>query len=181
MTDFPFPDLTLETAPPESRRAMAATAKHLGHLPSALARMAASPQLMDGFLKASGLFESSTLDPLARETLVMTMAVRNGCHICIAMHTAALTRLDADAGLIADLRTGHPAADPRLAALQVFIHAVLETAGTVSDEQLAAFFAHGYTARNALEVVLGIGAYTMSTLANRMTRSPVDDHLAAFA
>jgi AhpD family alkylhydroperoxidase len=181
MTDFPFPDLTPETAPPESRRAMAATAKHLGHLPSALARMAASPQLMDGFLKSSGLFESSTLDPLARETLVMTMATRNGCHICIAMHSAALTRLGADAGLIAELREGRPASDPRLSALQVFIHEVLETAGAVTDEQLAAFFARGYTARNALEVVLGIGAYTMSTLANRMTRSPVDEHLAAFA
>jgi AhpD family alkylhydroperoxidase len=181
MPDVAFPEQTMETAPPESRRLLKTTAAHLGYLPVALGRMAASPQLMDGFLKTSGLFESTTLDPLARETLVMTMAVRNGCHICVAMHTASLTRLGADAELIAALRDGRPAADGRLAAMQAFTLEVLETAGAVDDEQLAAFYRHGYTARNALEVVLGIGAYTMSTLANRMTRSPVDDRLAAFA
>ena len=41
------------------------------------------------------------ISALARETLIMTMAVRNGCHICVAMHTASLTRLGAGAGLIA--------------------------------------------------------------------------------
>ena len=181
MTEIPFPDLTPDTAPPGSRRTMTATATHLGYLPVALARMAASPQLMDGFLKTSGLFESSTLDPLAREVLIMTMAKRNSCHICVAMHTAALTRLGADQALIAALRDERPLADERLAAIQTFTLDVLETAGAVSDDQLAAFLKHGYTPQNALEVVLGIGTYTMSTLANRMTRSPVDEQLAAFA
>ena len=59
--------------------------------------------------------------------------------------------------------------------------AVLDTAGDVSDQTLQDFLAHGYTTQNALEVVLGIGTYTMSTLANRLTGAPVDDQLAAFA
>jgi AhpD family alkylhydroperoxidase len=181
MTEASFPDLTPDTAPPGSRRTMTATAAHLGYLPVALARMAASPQLMDGFLRTSGLFESSSLDPLAREVLVMTMAVRNDCHICVAMHTASLTRLGADQSLIDALRDGRPLADQRLAAIQAFTLQVLETAGAVSDDQLKTFNKNGYTTQNALEVVLGIGAYTMSTLANRMTRSPVDEQLAAFA
>ncbi len=181
MTEVSFPDLTPDTAPPGSRRTMTATAAHLGYLPVALARMAASPQLMDGFLKASGLFESSSLDPLAREVLVMTMAVRNGCHICVAMHTASLTRLGADQSLIDALRAGRPLADERLAAIQTFTVQVLESAGAVSDGQLETFIKNGFTTHNALDVVLGIGAYTMSTLANRMTRSPVDEQLAAFA
>ena len=181
MTELSFPDLTPDTAPPGSRRTMTATAAHLGYLPAALARMAASPQLMDGFLKASGLFESSSLDPLAREVLVMTMAVRNGCHICVAMHTASLTRLGADPALIDALGEGRPLADERLAAMQTFVLEVIETAGAVSDAQLETFGKNGFTSQNALEVVLGIGTYTMSTLANRMTRSPIDEQLAAFA
>jgi AhpD family alkylhydroperoxidase len=181
MTEAWFPDLTPDTAPPGSRRSMTATASHFGYLPVALARMAASPQLMDGFLKTSGLFESSSLDPLAREVLIMTMAVRNGCHICVAMHTASLTRLGADPALIEALRAGRPPADERLAALQTFTLQVLESAGAVSDAQLETFGKNGFTTQNALEVVLGIGTYTMSTLANRMTRSPVDEQLAAFA
>ena len=51
----------------------------------------------------------------------------------------------------------------------------------MGEEALGAFLASGYTVQNALEVVLGIGTYTMSTLANRLTGAPVDDQLAAFA
>jgi AhpD family alkylhydroperoxidase len=177
----PFPDHTIESAPAAARRSMAATQRHLGYLPAATARMAASPQLLDGFGKLSAMFESSTLDPLAREVLVMTIATTNRCHICVAMHTARLTALGADPDLIAGLRTGAPLADGRLEAIRVFTLRVLETAGDVGDEALRVFLASGYTSQNALEVVLGIGTYTMSTLANRLTGAPVDPQLAAFA
>jgi len=47
----------------------------------------------------------------------------------------------------------------------------LPAACAVSDAELDAFLAHGYTRQNALEVVLGIGTYTVSTFANRLTRA----------
>ena len=59
-------------------------------MPVAVARLAPSPQLLNGFLKASGLFESTSLDPVAREVVVLTIATRNRCHICVAMHTERL-------------------------------------------------------------------------------------------
>jgi AhpD family alkylhydroperoxidase len=175
-----FPDYTIESAPPTARRSIAATEKHLGYLPAAVARMAASPHLLDGFGKLSAIFESSTLDPVAREVLVMTIATRNHCHICLAMHTARLTALGAAPDLIAGLRSGAPLADEHLEALRVFTLGVLATAGDVGEQALRAFLGRGYTSQNALEVVLGIGTYTMSTLANRLTGAPLDDHLAAF-
>jgi AhpD family alkylhydroperoxidase len=176
-----FTDHTIESAPPASRRSMTATSNHLGFLPSATARWAASPQLLDGFGKLSGLFESCTLDPVAREVVVMTIATRNGCHLCVAMHTARLTALGADAELIAALRSAGPVADERLAAIRSFTLRVLDSAGQVGDEAMRAFLASGYTTQNALEVVLGIGTYTMSTLANRLTDAPVDEQLSVFA
>ena len=63
----------------------------------------------------------------------------------------------------------------------MFTLRVLDTAGDVGDQALRDFLAAGYTTQNALEVVLGIGTYTMSTLANRLTGAPVDDQLAAYA
>ena len=176
-----FTEHTIDSAPPAARRSMAATAGHLGYLPSAVALMATSPDLLDGFLKLSALFEGTTLDPIAREVLVMTIATRNGCHLCVAMHTARLTALDADPGLIAALRGGSALADDRLEAVRVFTLRMLETAGDVGDTALKAFLGQGYTEQNALEVVLGIGAYTMSTLANRLTGAPVDEPLRQFA
>lgn len=176
-----FTEHTIESAPPAARRAMTATEKHLGYLPAAIARWASSPQLLDGFQKLSGLFDSATLDPVAREVVIMTIATRNGCRLCVAMHTARLTALHADARLIAALRGAQPLADPRLDALREFTLRVLDTAGDVGEPALCAFLGHGYTERNALEVVLGIGTYVMSTLANRLTGAPVDDQLSAFA
>ncbi|MFD4021912.1 carboxymuconolactone decarboxylase family protein [Streptomyces sp. NPDC058576] len=180
---MPFADLTPETAPPASRRAMEAVTERLGHLPAAVARLAASPHAVDGFLKISAVFEACTLDPLSREVLIMTVATRNDCHVCVAMHTAKLTALGADPALIAALRdrTEPPLPDERLEALRRFTLEVLASAGAVEDAVLRDFLAYGYTEQNALEVVLGIGAYTLSTLANRLTGAPVDAPLAAFA
>ena len=172
---------TVESAPPAARRSMTATASRFGYLPAGVALMATSPDLLDGFLKLSHLFEATTLDPIAREVLIMTIATRNGCHLCVAMHTARLTALDADADLIAALRDGTALADPRLEAIRTFTLRVLETTGDVGDAALRAFLAYGYTEQNALEVVLGIGTYTMSTLANRLTGAPVDEPLRQFA
>ena len=176
-----FTEHTIESAPPAARRAMISTEKHLGYLPAATARWASSPQLLDGFQKLTGLFDSTTLDPVAREVVVMTIATRNGCHLCLAMHTARLTALRADPCLIAALRGAEQLADPRLEALRDFTVRVLDTAGDVGEPALRAFLGHGYTERNALEVVLGIGTFVMSTLANRLTGAPVDDQLSAFA
>jgi AhpD family alkylhydroperoxidase len=173
-----FPVHTVETAPQAARRTMAAVEKRFGFLPGAVARLAESPELLDGFLRASGLFEATTLDPVSREVLVMTMATRNGCHLCVAMHTGTLRGLDADEELVAALQAGEPLADARLEGLRVFVLEVLAAAGDVPDGAVHAFLAHGYTLRNALEVVLGIGAYTMSTFANRLTSAPVDEQFA---
>jgi AhpD family alkylhydroperoxidase len=174
---------TIESAPPESRRFMTATERHLGYLPAATARWAASPQLLDAFGKLTALLDATTLDPLAREALIMTVATRNGCHLCVAMHTAMLARLGAGPELTSALRSGPGSRlpDPRLEAIRVFATVVLDTSGDVGDDALRAFLSAGYTPRNALEVVLGIGAYTISTLANRLTKAPIDEQLAQFA
>lgn len=176
-----FPDHTIESAPAGSRRFMTATQNQLGYLPAATARWAASPQLLEGFGKLLGIFENSTLDPVAREVVVMTVATSNGCHVCVAMHTAQLTALGAQAEVIAALREARPVGDERLEALRVFTLRVLDTTGDVGGDALQAFLASGYTRQNALEVVLGIGTYTMSALANRLTAAPLDAQLSAFA
>ncbi|MGW6309795.1 carboxymuconolactone decarboxylase family protein [Streptomyces niveus] len=147
--------------------------------PSATARLACSPQLLEGFQRLTALFDGTTLDPVAREVVVMTVVTRNECHICVAMHSGKLRKLGADGELIAALGEQHTLADQRLEAVRQFTLAVLASAGDVADTDLDAFLAHGHTARNALEVVLGIGTYTLSTLANRLTRAPLDPQLAA--
>jgi len=181
MPESTFTTHTLDSAPPASRRMMQATVDQFGYLPDGVGLFAESPQMFEGFLKANALFEATTLDPVAREVLVMTVATRNGCHICVAMHTARLVALGASGGLIQALREQRPLDDPRLDAVRIFTLEVIDRAGDVGEKALQAFLEQGYTHRNALEVVLGIGTYTISTLANRLTDAPLDEPLAAYA
>ncbi|OSC58103.1 alkylhydroperoxidase, partial [Streptomyces sp. BF-3] len=117
---------------------MEAVTERLGYRPAAVARLAASPHALDGFLKISAIFDACTLDPLSREVVVMTMATRNDCHVCVAMHTAKLAALDAGPALIAALRDGaeDPLPDERLDAVRRFTLAVLASAGAVDDADL---------------------------------------------
>ncbi|MCX2180883.1 carboxymuconolactone decarboxylase family protein [Streptomyces sp. SKN60] len=132
-------------------------------LPTRIQRAAAtlketSPHTLEGFLKLNEIFESTTLDPHARETVILAVAARNQCHLCVDMHEAKLAAL------------GPAPAPERLDAVRRFTLQVLASSGAVSDAELDAFLAHGYTRQNALEVVLGIGTYTVSTFANRLVR-----------
>lgn len=172
---------TLDTAPAAARATMVGVQHKLGHLPAAVALMAESPELLKGFLAASAVFESTDLDPVAREVVVLTIATRNECHLCVAMHTAALARQGAAPDLIDDLRAGAELPDARLEALRRFTLAVLDHRGAVPDDELGAFLAARWQPRHALDVVLGVGTYTISTFANRLTAAPLDPPLAAYA
>src|ERR1700744_4334755 len=172
---------TIESAPPASRRAMPAVAGKQGYLPAGVGLLAESPEALEGFLRMLATFDACPLAPMAREVVIMTVSARNGCHLCTAMHSARLAALGADPALAAALRATAPLGDPRLEAVRAFTLRVLDTAGEAGDESLAEFLGHGFTRRNALEIVLGIGTYTLSTLANRLTGAPVDEELRAFA
>jgi AhpD family alkylhydroperoxidase len=161
-----FTQHTLESAPAASRPLMISVGK-----PEVVGKLAESPEMLGSFLHASASFEASTLDPLSREVVVMTIAARNDCRVCIAMHTGRLRQLNAGSDLITALRSGGDITDPKLAAVQTFTLRAFAAAGEVPEEEIKEFLAAGYTTRNALEVVLGIGAYTMSTFANRLVRA----------
>jgi AhpD family alkylhydroperoxidase len=172
---------TPDTAPAVARPTMAAVQRKQGHLPTAVALMAESPELLKGFLGAVAVFDATDLDPVAREVVVLTVATRNECHLCVAMHTATLEKHGGTPELVEALRAGTDLPDPRLAALRRFTLAVLDHRGDVPDDELAAFLAAGWQPRHALDVVLGVGAYTISTFANRLTHAPLDPPLAAYA
>ncbi|PZF96671.1 carboxymuconolactone decarboxylase family protein [Micromonospora deserti] len=172
---------TPDTVPAAARPTVEVVRRRFGHLPAAVALMAESPELLTGFLAANAAFEASSLDPVRREVVVLTVGTRNECHVCVALHTAALTRLGVDAELIHALRAGTPLPDARLEALRTFTLAVLDHRGAVPEDALRAFLDAGYQPRHALDVVLGVGTYTISTFANRLTGAPLDPPLAAHA
>ncbi len=166
--------LNLETAPQASRALMAASAKQLGFLPSPVAKAAGSPTLLAHLLAGFVAFDKSSLGPMEREVVAMTVAFENGCHYCMAMHSAGLARDPANAALVAALRAGEPLADSRLEAIRVLARDLVRNRGDVRS-------AGDLSERTALDVVLGVGVYQLSTLTNIFTESEIDAPFASFA
>ncbi len=173
-----FIDHTPATAPAGAAAVLEATQRKFGFIPAAAARMAESPALSAAFGRLLGQFEASALGPVEREVLATTVGVEVGCGVCVALHSASLTRLAPE--LVGPLRARRPIGDPRLEAVRLFVLEVLRTRGAVDDAGLDGFLAAGFDRRQALDVVLGVGLYVMSTYANRLTRAPLDPPFEPF-
>ena len=170
----------LDTAPERSRAILRATLRHAGFVPVAMARQAEAPLVLGAFSELQRMWSTTSLDPLSREVVAFVVAHATGCSLCHAFHAALLTRLG-ETELLAQIRSGEPLADPRLEAVRRFTEAVLRTHGEVEDGELARFREAGFDQRAALEVVLGVATYVLSTYANRIVRAPIDPPLASFA
>lgn len=175
-----FAPLTTETCPDASRRFLAASEKQFGFLPSPVATAARSPSLLAHLFASFAAYERGSLSPLEREVVALTVAFENECHYCMAMHSATLARSGTAPEIVEALRSGTPLGDPRLEALRQFARAVYAGRGRVPEETKQAFERAGFDEGSALDVVLGVGTYVLSTLTNVLTEAPLDAAFEAF-
>jgi AhpD family alkylhydroperoxidase len=171
MTARQFPQFDETNAPEQVRAALLQNKRTFGAIPKPLSRYASSPLLVESALAGLEAFERSSLQPLEREVLAMTMGHRNGCQFCLTLHRRMLAAQRAPATLVAELEAGTSLTDPRLEALRGFVVAVLDHHGDVPPASWTRFREAGYSHEQALEVVTGISVYTLTTLANRLTET----------
>lgn len=175
-----FTPLTTATAPEAAQLILAASERKFGFLPSPVARVAHAPVALKHLLAGLAAFEQTSLAPVEREVIAMTVAWENECRYCMAMHSALLARSAGHADVVAALREGTPLPDARLEALRRYARAVMRERGRVPDEISAALADAGFTEAQALEIVLGVGVYVLSTLLNVVTDAELDPPFVAF-
>lgn len=171
MTFRNFPNFDENSAPEAARGALAETKRAFGGIPVPLQRYASSPAMLAAALGALAAFEQTSLSALEREVLAMTMGRVNGCHFCIDLHRRLLHGQHAPATLIAALEAGTPLEDRRLEALRGFVEASLTHRGDVPEATWVALREAGFSHAQALEIVMGISAYTLTTFANRLVEA----------
>lgn len=176
-----FPPLTADTAPEGARAMLAGSARQFGFVPSPVARVAHAPVTLKHLLAGFAAFDHTSLAPIEREVIAMTVAWENGCRYCMALHSAMLAGAPEHADTVAALRAGTPLPDARLEALRRYVRAVLDGRGRVPAATQAALLAAGFGDAQALEIVLGVGVYQLSTLLNVVTRAELDPPFAPFA
>lgn len=168
MNQRQFPRFDETNAPESARADLLDTKRAFGAVPEPLARYASSPLTLRTALAGLDAFDKSSLSPLEREVLAMTMGHRNGCKFCLALHRRLLVAQHAPQPLLGELEAGTALSEPRLEALRRFVLALLDERGDVSLTVWTDFREAGYSHEQALDVVTGVSVYTLTTLANRL-------------
>lgn len=173
-----IPVRNIENAPASSRDLLKAVQGKFGFVPNLIGVFANAPAVLEGYLSLASIFDKSSLSPTERQVVLLAASFENGCEYCMAAHTTIAAMQDVDSGVVTALRENRPIADAKLEALRSFAADIVRTRGWPAPESAARFAAAGYSAAQALEVILGIGVKTISNYVNHLAGTPLD---AAFA
>jgi AhpD family alkylhydroperoxidase len=169
-----FPIHTEITAPEESKPLLEQSKKNLGIIPNLERVMAESPALLEGYVHLWELFDTTSLSPVERQVVYQTANFENQCEYCVPWHTKLSQMAGMSSNEIEALRQGTELANRKLEALRQFTRSLILNRGKITEAELNTFFAEGYSAQQALEVILGIAVKTMSNYTNSIAGTPLD-------
>ena len=172
---------TVDSAPAASRETLAAAQKKFGFLPNLLGELAAAPAAVQASVPLNELLGRTSLSPVAQQVVLEAASMANGCHYCVAAHTAGLKMAGFADDQIDALRDGRPLADSKLEVLRVFTISVVERRGRIGDADLQRFLDAGYAGAQVFEVLLGVAMKTLSNYSNHIADTPLDKQLQPFA
>lgn len=172
---------TEDTAPSDSKPVLAGVKEAYGFVPNLMAVFSESPAAVEAYAALSGIFDKSDFSATERQIVLMTNNRLNGCTYCMAAHSTISQMQGVSADVIDALRDGRSLIDPKLEALRVFAAKVNTNRGVLTQAELNAFLAAGYTKANILEVILGTGLKVLSNYTNHVAETPVDANFQANA
>ncbi len=172
-----------ESAPEKAKELMERIRAKYGFVPNVYAGMAHSPGLLETYLVGYEQFrEKSGLNPIEQEVVFLTISRFHRCRYCMAAHSLVadlVAKMPTD--VLDAVRKGMSIPDPKLAALAAFTHAMVETRGMPTPEQVREFRAAGYTDRHALEIILALALKTMSNFSNHLLQPELEPAFRAYA
>jgi uncharacterized peroxidase-related enzyme len=173
MNRLPVPAAVEET-PAASQPLLAAVHRQLGSVPNLFRLLGQSPASLEGYLGLSGALGKGALDVRTRNRLALTVAEANGCDYCLSAHTAlgrSVARLtDEEMAANRDAASG----DAKATAALRFARQVVLSRGHVTDEEVAAVQAAGFSPPEVLEIVLHVALNTLTNYVNTVAQTAID-------
>ena len=162
-----------EAAPAAAQPLLDAVYKQLGVVPNLYRLIALSPPTLQGVLGLGGAM-AKTLNVKTRERIALAVAQINGCDYCLSAHTYLglnLAKIDADE--IALNRRGG-SFDPLANAAVTFAAEVTRSRGQVSDADIAAVRAAGFTDAQIVEIVGVVVENVFTNFLNNVAGTEID-------
>jgi alkylhydroperoxidase family enzyme len=171
---------TLESAPEGSQPLLQNSIKAFGSLPSLHGVMAESPVVLEAYQMLHKWFTESSFDADELTVVWQSINVEHECHYCVPAHAAIAKMMKVDDALTAALRNRQPMPNAKLQALHDTTLLIVRNRGQISEADVAAFYAAGYSPKHLLEIVLGLSQKIMSNYINHLADTPLDERFAAF-
>ena len=173
MSRIPTP-ASIEAAPEAAQPLLAAVHKQLGVVPNMFRLIANSPTGLEGYLGLNGALGKGTLEPKTRGRIALAVAEVNGCDYCLSAHTYLGKNLSklSDAEMAAN-RDGGSTEEKADAAVR-FAVKVAQSRGHVSEADVQAVKAAGYTDAQVIEIVLHVALNTLTNYINETLKTEID-------
>lgn len=165
---------TIDAAPAASRSLLEAVKKQLGVVPNIFRMVANSPAALEGYVGLLGALGKGALPAATHERIALAVAELNGCDYCLSAHTYLgknVAKLD-DAEMTAN-RSG-ASNDPKADVAVRFASKVLRQRGHVSDDDVRAVRAAGYTDAQIVEIVQHVALNTWTNYVNSVAKTEID-------
>ncbi|MGK7754160.1 MULTISPECIES: carboxymuconolactone decarboxylase family protein [unclassified Roseovarius] len=173
MTRIALP-ASIETAPAAAQPLLEAVKKMLGSVPNLFRITANSPAALEGYLGLNGALAKGSLDARTREGIALAVAQINGCDYCLAAHTYLATHVaKLDEAEIAANRGGGSEDEKADAAIR-FATALVNARGHVSENDVSAIKAAGYSEAEIVEIVAHVALNTLTNYLNSALDTPID-------
>ncbi len=159
--------LNPENVPADSKPTLDAFTKNIGFTPNMMTAFAHSPIAFNAWAALLGSL-SKALDVKTRDSIGLAVSEVNGCNYCLTVHSFTaehMAKLSAEDIILA--RKGR-ATDPKRDAAVQFARKVIENRGHVTDADLEAVTAAGYTHANAMEIVALVAMYSLTNFFNNV-------------
>lgn len=177
----PYTVHTPENSTGRRKAALERTQEAFGAIPNLLGLLAESPPVLEAYMDLVARLRQTTLTPEEQQIMFLVVSRENSCSYCIAAHTGGAKGANVSDDVIEAVRNKKPVKDARLAALVRFTEQALNERGHVEPEALDEFINAGYTKANVLDVLLAIAAKVITTYADPIVDTEIDESFKPFA
>ncbi len=162
-----------EAATGQAKELLDAVKGKLGMTPNMMKTMAQSPAVLDAYLDFSSALGKGTLNSKIGEQIALLSAEINNCGYCASAHTAIGGMIGLNDESILAARAGH-ATDAKTEAALRFARLLIVNRGQISDADVQAVTAAGFTSGEIGEIVAHVALNIFTNYFNETAQTTID-------
>ncbi len=145
----------------------------MGSTPNIFTAFANAPSALEGYLNLNAALSGGALNPKLREKLALVTAGQNGCDYCASAHTFLGEKAGIQADELAENLKGR-SEDAKDNAALVFASQLIEHRGHVTEDNVQAVKAAGFTDEEIIEILAHVALNTFTNYFNEAFQTEND-------